>query len=81
MIAIVTEEEFFCKEGIQLKFALLKLTQEAQCNTSDILPSLCFLSGATLNVVAMALSGYTEEKKTMWRDMCRSLCGQVGSQI
>lgn len=33
--------------------------------------------GAALNVVAMALSGYTEEKKTMWRDMCRSLCGQM----
>lgn len=31
----------------------------------------------TLNVVAMALSGYTEEKKTLWRDMCRSLCGQM----
>ena len=41
---------------------------------------LHFLSGAALNVVAMALSGYTEEKKTMWRDMCRSLCGQVGSK-
>ncbi|KAJ7386639.1 hypothetical protein OS493_006624 [Desmophyllum pertusum] len=33
--------------------------------------------GTTLNVVAMALSGYTEEKKTLWRDMCRSLCGQM----
>ncbi|XP_078376457.1 GATOR2 complex protein MIOS-B-like isoform X2 [Oculina patagonica] len=35
--------------------------------------------GTTLNVVAMALSGYTEEKKTLWRDMCRSLCGQMES--
>lgn len=33
--------------------------------------------GTTLNVVAMALSGYTEEKKTMWRKMCSSLCGQM----
>nr|XP_058964529.1 GATOR complex protein MIOS-like [Pocillopora verrucosa] len=33
--------------------------------------------GSSLNVVAMALSGYTEEKKTLWRDMCRSLCGQM----
>lgn len=33
--------------------------------------------GTTLNVVAMALSGYTEDKKTLWRDMCRSLCGQM----
>lgn len=33
----------------------------------------------TLNVVAMALSGYTEEKKTMWRKLCSSLCGQMES--
>ncbi|PFX28431.1 WD repeat-containing protein mio [Stylophora pistillata] len=33
--------------------------------------------GNMLNVVAMALSGYTEEKNALWRDMCRALCGQM----
>lgn len=26
-----------------------------------------------LNVVAMALSGYTDEKSSLWREMCSSL--------
>ncbi len=26
-----------------------------------------------LNVVAMALSGYTDEKNSLWREMCSSL--------
>ncbi|KAK2561322.1 GATOR complex protein MIOS [Acropora cervicornis] len=35
--------------------------------------------GATLNVVAMALSGFTEEKKTTWKKMCGSLSRQMES--
>eukprot|EP00058_Branchiostoma_floridae_P009637 XP_002595125.1 hypothetical protein BRAFLDRAFT_67907 [Branchiostoma floridae] len=31
-----------------------------------------------LNVVAMALSGYTDEKNTLWREMCGSLRTQLG---
>lgn len=34
-------------------------------------------SGSTLNMVAMALSGYTEEKETLWQQMCGTLCEQV----
>lgn len=29
----------------------------------------------------MALSGYTEEKKSLWRDRCLSLCKQVRTFI
>ncbi|XP_014672958.1 PREDICTED: WD repeat-containing protein mio-like [Priapulus caudatus] len=32
-----------------------------------------------LNVVAMALSGFTEEKKTLWREMCSELRTQLSS--
>ncbi|XP_067022252.1 GATOR2 complex protein MIOS-A-like [Acropora muricata] len=35
--------------------------------------------GATLNVVAMALSGFTGEKKTTWKTMCGSLSRQMES--
>ncbi|XP_077978834.1 GATOR2 complex protein MIOS-B-like [Glandiceps talaboti] len=30
-----------------------------------------------LNVVAMALSGYTDDKNTLWREMCGTLCMQL----
>lgn len=34
----------------------------------------CFFPGdLNLNVVAMALSGYTDEKSSLWREMCSSL--------
>ncbi|XP_048578803.1 GATOR complex protein MIOS isoform X2 [Nematostella vectensis] len=33
--------------------------------------------GKTLNMVAMALSGYTEEKRTLWREMCSNLCHEI----
>lgn len=35
----------------------------------------CFLftGDLNLNVVAMALSGYTDEKSSLWREMCSSL--------
>lgn len=37
--------------------------------------SLCSFSTGdlNLNVVAMALSGYTDEKSSLWREMCSSL--------
>lgn len=31
------------------------------------------LGDLNLNVVAMALSGYTDEKSSLWREMCGSL--------
>nr|XP_006821083.1 PREDICTED: WD repeat-containing protein mio-like [Saccoglossus kowalevskii] len=36
-------------------------------------------SGADLNltVVAMALSGYTDDKNTLWREMCSALCKEL----
>jgi hypothetical protein len=30
-----------------------------------------------LGMVAMALSGYTKEKSSLWRDHCLQLCQQV----
>lgn len=35
--------------------------------------SLSFPGDLNLNVVAMALSGYTDEKSSLWREMCSSL--------
>lgn len=35
--------------------------------------------GLNLNIVAMALSGYTEHKKTLWREMCDSLRMKLGN--
>lgn len=32
-----------------------------------------FTGDLNLNVVAMALSGYTDEKSSLWREMCSSL--------
>lgn len=32
-----------------------------------------FSGDLNLNVVAMALSGYTDEKSSLWREMCSSL--------
>ena len=32
---------------------------------------------SNLNMVAMALSGFSDDRKTMWRDMCSSLSGQL----
>lgn len=34
---------------------------------------LVFTGDLNLNVVAMALSGYTDEKSSLWREMCSSL--------
>lgn len=34
---------------------------------------LLFAGDLNLNVVAMALSGYTDEKSSLWREMCSSL--------
>lgn len=31
------------------------------------------LADLNLNVVAMALSGYTDEKASLWREMCSTL--------
>ena len=31
-----------------------------------------------LGMVAMALSGYTKEKPSLWRDHCLQLCQKVG---
>src|SRR6218665_2402498 len=33
--------------------------------------------GSNLNVFAMALSGYTDEKNTMWRELCSSLISTI----
>lgn len=35
--------------------------------------SFLFPGDLNLNVVAMALSGYTDEKSSLWREMCSSL--------
>lgn len=34
---------------------------------------MVFTGDLNLNVVAMALSGYTDEKSSLWREMCSSL--------
>ncbi|KXJ29671.1 WD repeat-containing protein mio [Exaiptasia diaphana] len=37
------------------------------------------VSSTTLNMIAMALSGYTPEKDALWREMCRKLSIEISS--
>ena len=76
LLSFVAKRNFF---SLSRWSWLGKIGLQSQLWFNDIILHLLFyLTGTcTLNVVAMALSGYTEEKKTLWRDMCRSLCGQV----
>ena len=54
---------------------------ECMCLISLLAQKLCFIFSAPLDpflgMVAMALSGYTEEKTSLWRDHCLQLCKQV----
>lgn len=43
------------------------------CSTFPII----LTANPNLNTVAMALSGYTEERNALWRMTCASLCSQL----
>lgn len=57
--------------NLKLKRAIEVLQKGAR--SRDRRSSLSSESGSNLNIFAMALSGFTDEKQTLWRDLCTEL--------